>query len=510
MDLEVLRHVAAELHELLLGGFISKIFQPLPREIVLRIRLPRGKAEILMLSADPKLGRIHLTKLRIPNPPSPPRFCAFLRAHFQGSRILQVRTAEDDRVVTIRGVRGPKSSPKTRDLVLEILGRDSNILLVDHETNTIMDCLHRIPKKKTSTRTVLPGEMYQPPPRGHARPRDSVEDSRLQDARPAILTAPNGTKRLTLKPLDHDAYYFDTVNDAADALFGPLLQSFILENLKRLTRMPLKTRIRSLERRALKIEADITRLEIMDALRDDGELLKTYLKSIRKGTTEVQVKNWSGEGFRTITLNPALNPVENMNRFFSKAAKGKRGLAIARKRLHETLEEKRAFEDQMFLVAEASDQVTLEGCFSEASSGSAGAASDQKDRQQGVGPSKSHSMYKEFRSPSGMTVFVGRSGTGNAYLLRHKARKGDLWLHVKDVAGAHVILSIREGEPKVSDKEFAVGLAVHFSKGRGIGKVEVMMADAKDVSLVKGSVPGRVLVKKYVSVFSDSSIDFQD
>src|SRR5271157_5034147 len=80
MDLAVLQKVAQELNELLPGGFVNKIYQPLPREIVLRIRFRTGGEKKLMLSADPLLGRIHLTSLKIPNPPTPPSFCACLRA----------------------------------------------------------------------------------------------------------------------------------------------------------------------------------------------------------------------------------------------------------------------------------------------------------------------------------------------------------------------------------------------------------------------------------------------
>ena len=82
MDLAVLQKIADELDELLGGGYINKIHQPLPREIVLRIRVRGAEEKRLMISADPRVGRAHLTTLRIPNPQTPPRFCA----RFAGSR----------------------------------------------------------------------------------------------------------------------------------------------------------------------------------------------------------------------------------------------------------------------------------------------------------------------------------------------------------------------------------------------------------------------------------------
>ena len=145
MDLAVLQKIAIELDELLRGGFINKIHQPLPRELVLRVRTRGAGEKKLMISADPLLGRIHLTDLKIPNPPAPPRFCAFLRAHVQGARISGVRADATDRVVWIATTRGPSDAADERDLILELLGRDSNLVLVDRSSNKIMDCLHRIP-----------------------------------------------------------------------------------------------------------------------------------------------------------------------------------------------------------------------------------------------------------------------------------------------------------------------------------------------------------------------------
>ncbi len=115
-------------------------------------------------------------------------------------------------------------------------------------------------------------------------------------------------------------------------------------------------------------------------------------------------------------------------------------------------------------------------------------------------------MIREFQTPSGGVALVGRSGRGNDHLLRTKAAKGDLWLHVKGTAGAHVLLPLR-GRAQVppEDTLFAAGLAVKFSKVGGKGKAEVMVADVKDVGRIKGALPGQVTVRKYRTVVADGS-----
>ena len=70
MELNALKVEVGFLNQTLKGGFIAKIFQPLPREIVMKVRLATFGEKRLVLSADPALGRIHTTRLKIPNPPS--------------------------------------------------------------------------------------------------------------------------------------------------------------------------------------------------------------------------------------------------------------------------------------------------------------------------------------------------------------------------------------------------------------------------------------------------------
>lgn len=502
MDLAILRKICLELDERLPGAFINKIHQPLPREIVLRLRVPSGGEQKIFVSADPQLGRLHATRLRIPNPPSPPRFCAYLRAHLQGARIASVRCATDDRVVTIRASRGPEGRREERLLILELLGRDSNILLIDAPSNLILDCLHRIPEKESGSRTVLPGHEYQTPSKPSGRGGPPIEDSALIGARPGI--AGGGKKRLLLNVVSPEDERYPTMNEAAEAFYGQRLGSALLEALRRQTAAPLRSRIRSLNRRLEKIKADEKRLKQFTDRREEGELLKANLHLLKKGMGQVEVTDWASGGKRIILLDPSLGGVSNMERIFAKAAKGKRGGSFVHKRLEETLAEKRALEDALFLVDDAADASALEILASEFSP----APRDEKAKSHREGsrrPPQESGMLHRFRAPSGGMVLVGRSGKGNDFILRRKAAKDDLWMHVKGYAGAHVLLP-RSGKKAISDEDFAfaAGLAVYHSKARGAAKTEVMVAEVKDLDRPKGAVPGQVTVKRYTTVLSAS------
>ncbi len=503
MDVAILQRIAVELDELLVGGFVNKIHQPLPRDIVLRIRAPREGEKKLMISADPALGRIHLTEMRIANPPRPPRFCAFLRAHFQGSKIAAVRAAADDRVIRIVGTRGPEGERTSKELILELLGRDSNILLIDGASHTILDCLHRIPEKETGRRIVVPGGEYVPPP-----PRAGVHVTshclpESQELVPAIGQGPKGKKRLIWGKASQGEEVFPSMNAAADAFFRPRLESTMLDALRREFAAPLKRRLKSLERRVQKICADSDRLKQLVQRQDDGELLKGNLHKIKKGMESVEVQDWSTGSVRAIPLDPSLSPVTNMERIFKKAAKGKRGEQKVLERLTVTSEETRALKDILYYVETAPDIAELERV---ASDYVFHATTPKKDssRQPPKGVPHESTPYHRFPLDQDRAILVGKSAAGNDLLLRRKAKTGDFWLHVKDFPGAHVLLPSDKGNPPSREETaYAAACAVHFSKARDKGKVEVIVAHCADVDALRGGFKGQVRVRKHRTVLSD-------
>jgi predicted ribosome quality control (RQC) complex YloA/Tae2 family protein len=503
VDLKILQVVARELDELLRGGFVSKIHQPLPREVVLRIRPPRGGEKKLMLSADPRLGRLHLTDLKIPNPPVPPRFCAYLRAHFQGSRIVGVEADADDRVVRIIGVRGPQEDRQHREIVLELLGRDSNIMLVDGESGVIMDCLHRIPEKDTGSRVVMPGTLYAAPPCGDRIVPSATDAQEEQPPIPGIATTPNRAAHLSLAASGNEDRRFPSMNEAANAYFSDKLQTTLLEAQRRAVTAPVKARVRSLQRRLDKIEGDRSRLEQFKARGEEGELLKTNLGRVQKGMSSIVVQDWLTGEDRTIVLEPALDAVANMQKLFKQAAKGKRGRSIVEERREQTEREIRSLQDHLYYLESAQDLQELEAVTGQADPVPAKpkrGTTEKRGKEKGS-PS---SLVREYNAPSSRVVLVGKSSQGNEFLLRQKADKEDLWFHVKDRPGAHVLLR-KGGSGSIPEEDvaFAAGLAVHFSSARGKGKVEVIVAVAKDLDRPKGGSPGQVIVRHFRCVLAE-------
>jgi predicted ribosome quality control (RQC) complex YloA/Tae2 family protein len=418
-----------------------------------------------------------------------------------------VRAAADDRVIRILGSRGPEGARTEKELILELLGRDSNILLVDSSTNLIMDCLHRIPQKETGTRVVMPGAAYEPPPpRGNAGVmQPAAAESR--ELHPAITTGPWSKKRLTLVPEYAGSDVFPSMNAAADAFFQPQLQSAMLDALKRELAAPLKARVKSLERRMLKIQADADRLKRLADRQYEGELLKSNLGRIKKGMDAIEVRDWATGNPRVVRLDPALAPVANMERIFRKAAKGKRGEKKVLERQLVTLEEKRAVQDMLYYVESAADVAHLDQVAFDYTTGSAEPkkGTSAKPRKDAL---RESTLYHRFPIHGDRAILVGKSAAGNDVLMRRKARPGDWWFHVKDYPGAHVLLPAGTMcERSREETACAAACAVHFSKARDRGKVDVIVAQCSDVETVRGGFKGQVRIKKHSTVLSDGLLD---
>ena len=159
LDAICLRALTNELRERLLGARIDKVQQPARDQIVL---LLRGDLRLL-LNAGPNQPRVQLTKVLRENPAEPPMLCMLLRKHLVGGRITEIEQSGLERVVTftIRNVNELGESG-TKKLVLEAMGRRSNLVLLDGD-GRILDCMRRMELEASGARALLPGLFYQLP-----------------------------------------------------------------------------------------------------------------------------------------------------------------------------------------------------------------------------------------------------------------------------------------------------------------------------------------------------------
>lgn len=175
------RAMCKELRSSLKGGRISKVHQPYKNEIILVIRA-NGKNHKLLLSAHPNHSRVQLTKEEYENPPEPPMFCMLLRKHLEGFTLEEISQPDLERILifSVKG-RNEIGDISYKQLIVEIMGRHSNIILVDQDKQLILDSVKHVSAAVNTYRTILPGQPYIFPPQQHkASPFEADENDLLQ------------------------------------------------------------------------------------------------------------------------------------------------------------------------------------------------------------------------------------------------------------------------------------------------------------------------------------------
>lgn len=149
------------------GGRISKIHQPNGHDVVLTLRAQRGNSKLL-ISASPTYPRVHFTEKTFVNPTEAPMFCMLLRKHCEGAIIEEIRQIGMERIIHIDvRQRDELGDVSVKRIIIELMGRHSNIVLVDPITGTILDGIHHVTPSISSYRVIMPGFSYTEPPEQH-------------------------------------------------------------------------------------------------------------------------------------------------------------------------------------------------------------------------------------------------------------------------------------------------------------------------------------------------------
>lgn len=164
LDGIVLKSIQFELESILLNCKIDKVYQPEKDELVIQLR-GQGSNLKLLISASSNNPRIHIFKGSKKNPQTPPMFCMLLRKNIGGGRIVNISQENFERILNI-DIQTTNELGDTiiRRLIIEIMGKHSNIILVDQNTNKVIDSIKRITPDMSRMRQILPGKIYQLPP----------------------------------------------------------------------------------------------------------------------------------------------------------------------------------------------------------------------------------------------------------------------------------------------------------------------------------------------------------
>ena len=177
MDGLTVGFAARELNRILQGGRVDKITQPERDAVVLVIRAG-SENHRLLLCASPNNARCHLTKAAFSNPLEPPALCMLMRKQLTGARVTEIRQVDGDRVVHVDlDAVNEMGDHVLRRLVLEIMGRHSNLMLLD-ENGRVLEAARHVSPDMSRVRQVQPGMTYLPPPsQGKLNPETLTGDA---------------------------------------------------------------------------------------------------------------------------------------------------------------------------------------------------------------------------------------------------------------------------------------------------------------------------------------------
>ncbi|MGT2802478.1 Rqc2 family fibronectin-binding protein [Streptococcus henryi] len=520
-----LHHLTKELQEQVLYGRIQKVNQPFERELVLTIRNNRQNYKLL-LSAHPVFGRVQTTKAELPNPKTPNTFTMIMRKYLQGAVIESITQIDNDRILEIAVSNKNEIGDHIQaTLVVEIMGKHSNIILIDKAESKIIESIKHVGFSQNSYRTILPGSTYIAPPQ-----TDSVNPFTIKDEKLFELLQ---TEELSAKNLQKlfQGLGRDTASQLAAQLSNDKLKEFrsffaqeIKPNLteKSFAAVPFtdsgqsfpslselldyfyqdkaeRDRIaqqasdlihrvqNELDKNIKKLgkqEKELANTDNAEEFRQKGELLTTFLSMVPNNQDSVELDNYYTNEKITIALDKALTPNQNAQRYFKKYQKLKEAVKHLTGLIDETKQTINYFESVDYNLSQANlDEIE-----------------DIREELVQAGFMKRRSTDKrhkrkkpeQYLASDGKTIImVGRNNLQNEELTFKMAKKGELWFHAKDIPGSHVIIKDNLN-PSDEVKTDAAELAAYYSKARLSNLIQVDMIEAKKLNKPSGGKPGFV------------------
>jgi len=521
-----LHHMVEELRSELVNGRIQKINQPFEQELVLQIRSNR-QSHRLLLSAHPVFGRIQLTQTTFENPAQPSTFIMVLRKYLQGALIESIEQIENDRIVEITVSNKNEIGDHIQaTLIIEIMGKHSNILLVDKSSHKILEVIKHVGFSQNSYRTLLPGSTYIAPPSTESLNPFTIKDEKLFEIlQTQELTAKNlqslfqGLGRDTANELENilvsdklstfrNFFNQKTKPCLTETSFSPvpfanqvgesftslsdLLDTYYKDKAERdRVKQQASELIRRVENelqknrhKLKKQEKELLATDNAEEFRQKGELLTTFLHQAPNDQDQVILDNYYTNQPITIALDKALTPSQNAQRYFKRYQK----LKEAVKYLTDLIEETKATILYLESVETVLNQAGLEE-IAEIREELIQTGFIRRRQREKIQKRKKPEQY--LASDGKTIIYVGRNNLQNEELTFKMARKEELWFHAKDIPGSHVVIS---GNLNPSDevKTDAAELAAYFSKGRLSNLVQVDMIEVKKLNKPTGGKPGFV------------------
>ncbi len=542
LDGILLYHLKNEIAEFAIDSRVDKIYQPSRDEIVINLRSREGSKKLL-ISCNADAARIHFTDFPPENPSKPPMFCLLLRKRLTGAWITSIEQKDLERILRINFSGTDELGDKIGySLIVEIMGRYSNVIFVDKD-NRIIDSLKRVDESKSQVREILPGVVYTAPP---GQDKMNIFNCNMNELINKIHTSGKGLykaamdsikgvspiicreiesglslmefKSLAENPLP-TAVIIDVPKDFAFIdikqygslasvkhydTFSQLLDFFYYERV-RLMRIKARSaelfkRITTLQERA--VRKALNRVHELEACNDKetyrlfGDLINANQYRLEKGAPFYDLENYyDNNKIIRIPANVTLTPAQNAQHYYKEYRKKQ----IAQQKLSEFIDEANAEAKYFETVIDALSRAETDREISEiknelALQGYIKKVSEKRKMTKALKP-------MQFKTRDGFDVLVGRNNVMNDRLTFKDAKNYDTWFHVQDTAGSHVVCQTSGTEITDQAIHDCAVIAAYYSKARSSSNVAVDYTLVKNIRKPNGANPGFVIYDTYKTEF---------
>ena len=568
----VTRKIVNELRKKTLGGKIQKISQPSKNDLVLNI-YSMGISYKLFISANNNEARINLTEKKYENPEKPDNFCMVLRKHIGQGKIIDIKQYGLDRVIEISIASIDEMGFDTsKKLIIEIMGRHSNIILTD-DTYKIIDAIKRVNDQMSSVRQIFPSLAYE---RIKSDKIDISENNFSEDIFAISSKIPDGFEpykifytyyegfspivgkelihRANIDPrlnwglvsesdkeelnkilyklrddivenkLESYAYRderkikeyhtlrlthlnfteskYELMSEAIDNFYSVNKSNDRLDQMKSSLIKKINSHKKSVNKKIKILNNNISKEDQAENSKKKADLLAANLYRINDKSKEIELEDfYNDNNLIKISLNPMKTPWENIDEYYNRAKKIKAAIVYAKNDLPKQ-------ENLLSYLNQLEDFVNRSNSISDLEEIREEMVDNKLIKKKGRNKKKSKpSRPFHYKTDNGSDIYVGKNSKQNDYITLKVARKEDLWFHVKDSPGSHVILKT----DKVFDEDIkkAAYLAALNSSLASANKVDVDYTEKKNVNKAKGAKDGMVYYVNFstITVNLDQNVD---
>ena len=292
--------------------------------------------------------------------------------------------------------------------------------------------------------------------------------------------------------------YFETLNDGLNAYFKTTITSNVISEKKKNLLKYVDSQIKKFKKIEKNIKVDLKKNENFENYKNIGDILAANMHQIKYGMKKVTVFDFYNNQEITINLDPLLSPNDNLNFYYNKYNKGKRTISALNSRFLDIQNEIKYFEEIKMFIEKENDFIGIEEIENELNLTNNGNKSKNKIKLNK--PKKRELLSFDYK---GFQIFVGRNNKENEEISFSKGQPNDIWLHIKDIPGSHVLI-LRNNQELPNDVLLhAANLACEYSKAKKGDKVTVDYCERKFVKKIKNSKPGNVIYTNYHSLLID-------